>query len=69
MQRRLNVTIPRGCPHCLAELLTTLDDLQQQASVRCPECGTTVQLHPEDLPLPFIYEPQLREPLYFGVEF
>jgi hypothetical protein len=47
----------------------TLDDLQQQASVRCPECGTAVQLHPEDPPLPFIYEPQLREPLYFGVEF
>jgi transcription elongation factor Elf1 len=69
MQRRLNLTIPLACPHCLAELLATLDDLQQQANVRCPECGTVVELHPENVPMPPVYEPHPHKPLYCGIEF
>ncbi|MBM4018414.1 MAG: hypothetical protein FJ288_08840 [Planctomycetes bacterium] len=69
MQRRLNLTIPLACPHCLAELLMTLDDLQRETSIRCPECRTAFDLRPEDLPMPPIYEPHAGQALYFGVEF
>jgi transcription elongation factor Elf1 len=50
MQRRVNVTIPLACPHCLAELLVTLDDIQQEATLQCDRCGTAIELRPERLP-------------------
>ena len=50
MQRRANVTIPLACPHCLEELLVTLDCLQPEATLQCDRCGTPIELRPERLP-------------------
>jgi len=68
MQRHVNVTIPLSCPHCQAELLTTLDDLQQEVAIQCLQCGTRVDLRPEDLPMPPGYT-GVREEFFFGIKF
>ena len=52
MDKPLNVFVPMACPHCLAELLPTLDDIQEERTIQCSRCGTTVELHPEDVPTP-----------------
>jgi predicted Zn finger-like uncharacterized protein len=52
MQKRFNILVPLACPHCLAELMPTLDQVQQEESVRCASCGTTVDLHVEMRPPP-----------------
>jgi predicted Zn finger-like uncharacterized protein len=58
MQKRFNILVPLACPHCLAELMLTLDQVQQEESVRCTSCGTTIDLNiemclpPEALPAP-----------------
>jgi len=44
-------------PHCAAELLPTLDDIQDERTIRCSACGTEVELHPDDLPIPGIDAP------------
>jgi DNA-directed RNA polymerase subunit RPC12/RpoP len=68
MQRHVNVTIPLSCPHCQAELLTTLDDLQQETAIQCLQCGTRVDLRPEDLPMPPLCG-EVREESFYGIEF
>ncbi|HUU30987.1 MAG TPA: hypothetical protein VMY69_02680 [Phycisphaerae bacterium] len=52
MGTHLNMFVPLGCPHCHAELLTTLDDVQEEVSLRCSRCGTVIELRPEDLGVP-----------------
>ena len=52
MQRHFNVFVPMACPHCRTELILTLDEVQEQRSVSCALCGTTILLRPEDLPAP-----------------
>ena len=52
MDRPLNVFVPMACPHCLADLLPTLDDIQEERTIRCSRCGTEVELRPEDVPMP-----------------
>jgi transcription elongation factor Elf1 len=68
MQRHVNVTIPLACPHCLTELLATLDDVQQEQTIRCSACGTDVELRAKDhLPLPAV-EPAADQ-IPFGIQF
>jgi predicted Zn finger-like uncharacterized protein len=50
MQRRFNILVPLSCPHCQAELMSTLDQLQREESVRCAWCGTTIELRNEPPP-------------------
>ena len=52
MQRRVNVFVPFACPRCDAEMVVTLDELHDGATVRCATCGTKVSLKPEELSLP-----------------
>lgn len=52
MQRRVNVLVPFSCPHCLTELMPTLDQVQEEESVQCSRCGTKVDLHIDPLPPP-----------------
>ena len=52
MQKRFNILVPLACPHCQAELLTTLDQVQQELFVRCTGCGTTIEFPNEALPPP-----------------
>lgn len=52
MDRPLNVFVPMACPHCLADLFPTLDDLQAERTIQCSRCGTTIELRPDDLPMP-----------------
>ena len=52
MQRRVNVFVPFACPRCDAEMVVTLDELHDGATVRCATCGTKVPLKPEELSLP-----------------
>jgi len=52
VQRHVNLFVPLACPHCHAELLTTLDNIQEQASIRCVRCGTVIELQPEDFAPP-----------------
>jgi transcription elongation factor Elf1 len=68
MQRHVNVTILLSCPHCQAELLTTLDDVQQETTIQCLQCGTRVDLRPENLPMPPVYT-EVREEFFFGIKF
>ena len=69
MQKRVNVTIPLACPHCLAELLTTLDEDHAQATIQCSTCRTAVELRPEDLHLPPRWNAEPHEDLYHGITF
>jgi hypothetical protein len=68
MQKHVNVTIPLACPNCLSEILTTLDDVQDEPHFRCPTCHTDVELKAEDLVPPAIFFAR-PEPPYFGIEF
>ena len=68
MQKRLNLTIPLACPHCLAEMLTTLDEVRQESTIRCAACGTSVELHPDSLPAAGLHQ-RLEEQAYFGIRF
>jgi transcription elongation factor Elf1 len=68
MQRHVNVTIPLSCPNCQAELLTTLDDVQQETAIQCLQCGTRVDLRPENLLRPPGYT-EVREEFFFGIKF
>jgi len=68
MKGHLNMTIPLSCPHCQAELLTTLDDVQQEVAIQCLQCGTRVDLRCVDLPMPPLYG-EVREESFFGIEF
>jgi transcription elongation factor Elf1 len=52
MQRRFNVTVLLACPHCLAEIMTTCDEVQEEQTILCCECGTKVELKPEERILP-----------------
>jgi transcription elongation factor Elf1 len=49
MQRRVNILVPFGCPHCDNELLITLDQVHEERMVWCSRCNTMVPLRPEDL--------------------
>jgi transcription elongation factor Elf1 len=68
MQKHVNLTIPLACPHCLAEMLTTLDEVQQESAIQCAACGTSVELHPESLPAAGLHL-RLEEQAYFGIRF
>jgi uncharacterized Zn finger protein len=68
MSKPINVTIPLACPHCLTELLTTYEDVQQEATIHCAECGTLVELTPEKLPLPQLFV-QPADEMFSGIEF
>jgi len=63
MARRPNVFVPLACPHCMAELLPTLDDIQDERAIRCSACGTEVDLHPDDVPMPGMYAPGAADDL------
>jgi transcription elongation factor Elf1 len=69
MQEHVNLTIPLACPHCLAELLTTLDEVEAKAIIECAVCRTAVELRPEDLPLPPRWNTEPPEQLYCGIQF
>jgi transcription elongation factor Elf1 len=69
MQKHANVTIPLACPHCLAELLATLDQIEAKATLRCAACRTAVELRPENLPMPPRWNAEPPEALYRGIEF
>jgi transcription elongation factor Elf1 len=68
MQRHFNVTFPLACPHCLTEILATLDEVQEQRSIQCSSCGTDVELKAEDLALPTAIYAE-SEQAFFGIEF
>ena len=68
MQRHFNVTFPMACPHCLAEMLVSLDDVQRERAIHCSECGTDVELQAEDLALPAAIYAE-SEQAFFGIEF
>ena len=68
MQRHFNVTFPLACPHCLTEMLASLDDVQAERTIRCSECGTPVELQAEDLALPTAIYAE-SEQSFFGIEF
>ena len=68
MQKHVNVMLLLACPHCLAELTTTVDDVQQEANIQCPQCGTRVELHPDDLPSARPHMPTADRPFY-GIQF
>ncbi len=68
MQKYFNVTFPLACPHCLTEMLATLDNVQQQRTIQCSECGTPVELKPEELALPTAIYAE-SEQSFFGIEF
>jgi DNA-directed RNA polymerase subunit RPC12/RpoP len=68
MQKHVNVTIPLACPHCLAEMLTTIDEVQQEATIQCAACGTAVELFPKNLPTAGLHQ-RLEEQAYFGIRF
>jgi len=69
MQEHANLTIPLACPHCLAELLATLDQIEAQSTVECPTCRTTIELRAGDLPMPPRWNTEPPEALYRGIEF
>jgi len=58
MARHFNMLVPLACPHCLTELLVTLEQVQDEESVQCARCGTVVALQPEDLPVPLADLPE-----------
>ena len=62
MKGHLNMTIPLSCPHCRAELLTTLDNVLQEVAIQCLQCGTRVDLRSEDLPTPPLYGEVREDP-------
>ena len=69
MQKRFNVSIPLACPHCLIELVTTMEDIEQQQTMTCSACGTHFELKPEEhLPLGATRTPP-AEQVYHGIEF
>jgi len=41
-----------ACPHCLVDLFPTLDHRQAERTIQCSRCGTTIELRPDDLPMP-----------------
>jgi transcription elongation factor Elf1 len=67
MQKHFDVTIPLACPHCLAEMFATLDEVEKTRTLQCSACGTDVELRPEDLARSAAMRPP--EPTYFGIEF
>jgi hypothetical protein len=68
MQKRFNVTVLLACPHCLAEIATTHDEVQEEQSINCCERGTRFEPKPEEMILPAAFYAQ-SEQNYFGVEF
>jgi transcription elongation factor Elf1 len=68
MQRHFNVTFPLACPHCLSEILITLDEVGEQRSIQCSSCGTDVELQAENLILPSMIHPE-TEQAFYGIEF
>jgi transcription elongation factor Elf1 len=69
MQKHMNLTIPLACPHCLAELLANIDQIEARATLQCAKCHTTVELRAEDLPVPPRWNAEPPEQLYCGIEF
>jgi len=69
MQRRINLTIPLACPHCLAEILASLDQVEAQATIECSLCRTTIELRPEDVAVPPRWNAEPPETLYCGIQF
>jgi len=67
MQRRVNVFVPFACPRCDAEMVVTLDELHDGATVRCATCGTKVPLKPEEPSLPQRPAQANEAPLRFQV--
>ena len=67
MQRRVNVFVPFACPRCDADMVVTLDELHDGATVRCATCGTKVPLKPEELSLPYHEPPANDTPMRFQV--
>ena len=39
MQKYFNVTFPLACPHCLTEMLATLDNVQAAPLSSAPSAG------------------------------
>jgi DNA-directed RNA polymerase subunit RPC12/RpoP len=69
MQRRFDVLIPLGCPYCNADISTTVDEIAQLQTIKCPECGAGIDLKPEEhLPPPPIIEPPADQ-MHYGVDF
>jgi|WetSurMetagenome_2_1015567.scaffolds.fasta_scaffold04391_5 transcription elongation factor Elf1 len=68
MQRHFNVTFPLACPHCLMEMLATLDEVEERRTIHCSSCGTDVDLKAEDLALPAAIYTE-SEQAFFGIEF
>jgi hypothetical protein len=64
MQKRVNVIVPLACPHCRAEIYTTLDDVHQKPRLQCCECGTDVELEAEDLILPTMIAIEAEQAFY-----
>jgi predicted Zn finger-like uncharacterized protein len=68
MQKRVNVTVPLACPHCLTEIFISLDDVRAEPRLQCSRCGTDVELKAEDMVLPAMIHTE-SEQAFFGIEF
>jgi len=68
MQKHVNVTVPLACPHCSADMLTTIDEVEQESAIQCATCGTSVELHPDNLFIPGLHQ-RVEEQAYFGIKF
>ena len=57
MQRRVNVFVPFACPRCDTEMVVTLEELHEEATIKCNNCGKRTRLAPEKiLPKPKLHE-------------
>ena len=63
MDVHFNLFIPMACPHCLTELMPTLDAIHDEDTIQCTRCGTTIELRLEDLPIPEVFLPGLNNSL------
>jgi len=53
MGKPLNAFVPLACPHCHADMYTTLDSVRDEAFIQCCRCGAVVELGADDLPGPW----------------
>lgn len=49
MPHTLNMFVPLACPHCHADLLARLSDIEDETTIQCNRCGAGVELGPDVL--------------------
>ena len=69
MQEHANLTIPLACPHCLAEILASLDQVEARTTIECSVCRTAIELRPEDVAIAPRWNAEPPETLYCGIQF